>query len=337
MLASYRVYGRFARTYTPLKGFPGTTLRGAFGYALRKASCRNEGDAECRDCRFYRDCVYARMFESSSVLDPSLKAAAKRGLEGVTNPYTIEVHRVGRERLSYSVNVFGEALKWEGYVVTALIGMGIEGIGIDPALGERRKFRVERIDRLNVATGDVEVVYTEDVGFAFKPLRDPGKPLLDLFERRAMEIVDARPTSILLYFKTPFKLVEAGKTQVRPRFSSIVMNLARKYSLLAAYHRAGRKIRPRDARGIKAQSSMVRLEGCMVSGRYRVKKKTIKGGEKDFGVFVRAALAYRVPREFWAGEYALTVTKLLLLGEYLHIGKMSCAGYGDYKLYLSTE
>ncbi|RLE87065.1 MAG: hypothetical protein DRJ67_05730 [Thermoprotei archaeon] len=331
MLASYVVEASYRARYTPPKGFPGTAIRGAFGVALRKVACAT-GAPSCRECALYRSCTYSRMFESSSLLSPSARLAARSGVSGVTNPYTIEVLDAPRGRLRFRLNLFGEALEWEPEVLVALLGMGEEGLGIDPRRLERRKFAVERITR-SVELGEEVVVYSRDSGISAPRAEARHRSLLEVFEEGARRMVEEEPRELLLRFRTPFRLVEGGRPRPSPSFTGILMNLARRYSLLAEYHGAGRPIPLSVARALKRESRMVRLRGGEVRRVVNVYKFEVGGGRRDFGRFYLSTLTYEVPPQFWRGQVALLAASLLLLGEYLHVGKLATAGYGDYELY----
>ena len=333
MLVSLKVCGRFSRRYAQFRGFIGTTVRGALGLVLRRISCRVEGEADCRGCKFYRDCPYALLYESSSLQNPGVDAAAKRGLEGVTNPFTVEVLGVDQSRVRFAVNLFGRAVGLERHVLASIVGMGLEGLGFDASVGERRRFVVERIDRLVPESGEDVVLYTEGSGYIPSEPRFSARSLLEVFERRARDVVEARPGKILLFFLSPFRLVVGDRVLDRPPLEAVLMNLARRYSLLAAYHGAGRPLDKPTVRGLKALARLARLEGALIAGRVSAGKVSLAGERKRYGSFVRAALSYRVSGEFWSGEQALLAAELLLLGEYLHVGKLASAGYGDYELY----
>ncbi|MCD6457799.1 MAG: CRISPR system precrRNA processing endoribonuclease RAMP protein Cas6 [Thermoproteales archaeon] len=334
MIVQYRVVGRFVRSYTPFKSFPGTTLRGAFGLALRRISCK-DSSSECKSCSFYRDCVYARVFESSSFVKPSARIASKSGKEGVTNPYTIEVVKVFDDKIVFNVNLFGEALKWEPVIVMAVVGMGFEGLGFDVVNAERRKFVVERIDWFDPYTSDRGILFTADTGFIKRNSKGKLSNLLEVFDRRAREIAEARVRKILFYFRTPYMLVSNGKPVYTPGFQCLVMNLARRYSLLAEYHEAGRPFSVSKARALKNLSAKVRLVSWILSRTRAVVKASIKGVKKNLGRFAKGVLVYKLPEDFWNCEDSLTILKLMLLGEYLHVGKLATAGYGDYELFFS--
>lgn len=330
MIASYTVEAVFKKRYSPFKGFPGTTLRGAFGVALRRILCDREG-ASCRRCARYNDCIYSRMFESSSIISPSVEVASKGGLEGVTNPYTVEVLHTSSTKLRFRLNLFGEALEWEPQVLVALVGMGMEGLGIDPAKLERRKFEIVRIVR-EVELGSGEEVYTASSGFVNVGCKWRSRGLLEVFEDHARRIVEARPRRILLAFKSPYRLVRKGRFVLKPRFPTVLMNLARRYTLLAAYHKAGRPLAVSEARRLKRIALSAELESYEITSRVRVTKIGVEGA-RSYGTFVLGTLTYAIPQSFWEQGEALLATELLLLGEYLHVGKLASAGYGDYELY----
>lgn len=334
MLISFIVCGRFIRRYARFRGFIGTTVRGALGLVLRRISCRVNGVDDCRGCKFYRDCPYAMLYESSSLQNPGVDAAAKRGLEGVTNPFTVEVLGVDQSRVRFAVNLFGRAVRLERQVLASIVGMGLEGLGFDASVGERRRFVVERIDRVVPESGDSAVIYAEASGYIPSEPRLSSRGLLEVFERRARDIIEAGPGKILLFFLSPFRLVVGGRLLDKPPLEAILMNLARRYSLLAAYHGAGKVLDKPTVRGLKALARLAKLEEALIAERGSVGKVSLRGERRSYGSFVRLALSYSVPRSFWSGEHALLAAELLLLGEYLHVGKLASAGYGDYEVYI---
>lgn len=334
MMTQYRVYGHYIRKYFPLKSYPGTTLRGVFGLTLRRISCKT-GLKECKYCPVYKDCSYANICESSSFLKPSARIAAKSGKEGVTNPYTIEDVSIKDDRILYSINLFGDAIRWEHLVVMAIVGMGFEGLGFDAVSGERRRFIVERIDWFDPYTSSKGVLFTSETGFMLR--EEAGRPsnLLEVFDRRVREIAEIRVSRVLLFFKTPYLLFSEGKPSHTPSFSTIIMNLARKYSMLAEYHGVGRPFSLAKARALRRFSSKVKLRNWIIKGFKKVVKTSFSGGKKCMGKFAEGILVYELPEDFWKGKESFDIFKLLFLGEYLHVGKLASAGYGDYELYFS--
>jgi len=112
------------------------------------------------------------------------------------------------------------------------------------------------------------------------------------------------------------------------------MNIARRYSLLAQYHRAGRPLSLRDARGLARLASTVELVSARHGRLVEVTKRSLVSGERlSYGLFAEGGvLLYRLPRGFWGSPYSRLAAALLLAGRYLHVGKLASAGYGRYVL-----
>ncbi|OYT30708.1 MAG: hypothetical protein B6U94_05770 [Thermofilum sp. ex4484_79] len=333
MITIYHVYGRFIERYSKFKGFWGLALRGAFGVALRNITCKHEFD-ECKNCPEYKECVYARMFESSSLIKPSAKIAAVSGLEGVTNPYTLFPLYADGNKISFILSVFGEACDYENALIVAIMGAGIEGIGYDVSKATRRRFLIERIEKYTPLDGERHhVIFNTDVGYRFKDLPRT-KNLLDAFEKEANIILDEKPSDILLFFKSPFRIAVNGIFTYRPSMEGIIMNLSRKYSMLCEYHDAGVPFALSEARGIKMAARKVRLTYYVIGKRIRLRKVDMRGNIKNFGEFaLQGAFTYSIPSDFWKSEHAETVIRLLLLGRYLHVGKLTTAGCGKYEIF----
>lgn len=110
-LARYRLHLR-SKTCVRLPPYAGSTLRGAFGHALRKLSCIT-GAQQCSGCGVINSCPYPRIFEPQKVphRETGLAAQAK-----MLSPYVIETefdsardHQLGAH-LSFDMVLVGDSI-----------------------------------------------------------------------------------------------------------------------------------------------------------------------------------------------------------------------------------
>ncbi|MFG0319823.1 MAG: CRISPR system precrRNA processing endoribonuclease RAMP protein Cas6 [Planctomycetota bacterium JB042] len=131
-----------ARAVDPLRlpAFAGSTLRGAFGHALKDAACVVD-HRDCAACHLADACVHPALFE------PRPPEGARRldGRGRAPAPYVI---RPGPERevpageaFRFGVTLIGRAVEQAPVVAAALLRVAARGL-----TAERHRFRIERID-----------------------------------------------------------------------------------------------------------------------------------------------------------------------------------------------
>ncbi len=322
------ILAQYTSRYTVPRGFLGLAVRGALGYSLRRMTCVYV-DYECSKCPNYRSCPYAILYESTPLVNPASNIATKS--EGVTNPMTVEVMYSSRRGISFAVNLFGRAVKYRKEVIISLFTLSLLGLGYDPLRAERRKVALKRIVEINPFLGRAKEIYDGKNLKVNNVSNRVEKSILASFATQARSMVDARPTHLEIRFFSPYRL---GNGIYKPTFRQLMMNIARRYSLIAEYHNAGKSLSKVDARHIAWLSNRVKLEGYEIPGLIEVTKRSAVTGEKiSYGKFARKGiLTYSLPEDFWDNPYAPVVAALLLAGQYIHVGKLATGGYGAYRL-----
>jgi len=113
--------------------FPGSAWRGAFGRALRLATCTTRLPA-CQPCPRYRDCSYPAIFETPA--DPAGESLLGHN-DGVPNPYVLAPGWAGARMLipgdevNLDVTLVGAAMAQADLVFAALAAAAAGGIGPD--------------------------------------------------------------------------------------------------------------------------------------------------------------------------------------------------------------
>ena len=114
---------RFEMTVTSrmvLPDYAGSTIRGAFGRALRKTACMTH-TSDCSLCPLMQTCPYMTIFET-----PAPEAHQLQKFSKIPNPYIIEAPEWGRksyevgEKLSFSIVLIGQAIRNLALIIYSL-------------------------------------------------------------------------------------------------------------------------------------------------------------------------------------------------------------------------
>jgi len=107
----------------------GPTLRGAFGFALKRIVCVVP-PGDCARCRLQRVCAYPTIFDGLPPDDPAVLAR----YTSVPQPFVLEVAPPGRwwgepDELVWGMRLFGPAARYLPYLVEAFDRIGTMGLG----------------------------------------------------------------------------------------------------------------------------------------------------------------------------------------------------------------
>ncbi len=325
----YEVTARYAKDYEPIKGFPGLAVRGALGYALHTLYCASPG-TPCHKCPRRPHCPYAILYETTPDTYKGADIATKTRF--LTNPMTLEVLFNTPREIGYAVNLFGDATRLHREVIIAALHMANLGLGYSKRHVERRRLTVQRITQVIPEKDSRQTIYD---GAALNPSLLPKKPpksLLAAFAKQASKIAEARPTHLQVRFTAPYR-IGASKPTYTPPLPRLLMNIARRYSVLAAYHRAGRRLSLRDARTLKSLAAKAEIIEASHGPLIQVTKRDLAtGSRKSYGLFAaHGKILYRLPSHYWDNPLAPLSAALILAGQYLHAGKLATAGYGKYE------
>lgn len=110
-----------------LPRFKGSTLRGALGIALKRASCALRRQ-ECASCLLAERCVYCRIFETVRSGDDKPGRGAPHPF-ALVPPMTTRTDFAPEEQLRFSLLLFGDAVRDLPYLIYAVEQMGRKGLG----------------------------------------------------------------------------------------------------------------------------------------------------------------------------------------------------------------
>lgn len=285
-----------------LPDFAGSALRGAFGHALKRATCVTREPA-CSPCLLYRTCPYPAIFETPPPLEP-----ARRIFSSIPSPFVVEPPAWGArdyasgESLSFSLVLIGPALKQLPLILLAWQRALARGIG--PGEGTARLLRVG-------VEGSAASVYDPTQG----QVRSHPQGM-----RAAPASVDNHV--VQLQFATPLRLQRDGHVlgvqKLAPR--DLLTALVRRIAYLCEFQ-LGCPLEA-DFSGLHAQSALVTGDKQLRWHdwtRYSARQKqpmTLGGAVGSWTL--HGDLAPFMP--------------FLHLGQWLHVGKNASFGLGSYRI-----
>lgn len=308
------IFGQYAFTVrftesTFLPNYLGSTLRGAFGAALKTSVCGNL-TRECASCRIATKCLYVKTFEPHCLISN----AASQGLE-VPPAYVLEPpnkvfsHMGEGESLSFSLLLFGEVNQYLPFFINAVELMGRRGIG-RRASGENGG-GIFVLDKVEQEQG--ENIFVPDTGQLLHP------PIL-----RHIEIVphsSVPPMSLTVELLTPLRLKFNNKFQDELPFHLLVRAALRRISSVFSVYADNTP--DFDYKQLIAGASQVQAGASQLRWldweRYsnRQKRRMLLGG------MIGTASYIEVP-----GVYQ----PILEVASLLHLGKQSTFGLGKLRL-----
>lgn len=292
--------------------YPGTTLRGALGYALKKGVCVVPG-GDCARCVLRSRCAYPAVFLG---LPPEDRAMLRK-YPAVPQPFVL---RPGRPRLTalhegdiyeFGIRLFGPAIYCVPYLIHTLLLMQEQGLG-----RMRARFTLERI-------GDDEgVVFDKERPWE---LHGPAVRLASLPEDDEAR----RHGRLRVEAVSPLRVRSAGRMDHSPSLSVLVRAAVRRYRIMTYFYGEGDE-RPHGDLVARALQSADQAEVCRESWQwYEVRRRSrSQQVEMPLGGAIGAA-EYSVPDA--------AIVPWLRIAEVLHIGKATSFGFGQIQWQWSTR
>lgn len=293
-----------------LPEYKGSTFRGGFGNAFRRAVCTVK-DSDCQECLLKSKCVYSYVFETPIPQDTEVLSKSSH----VPHPFVIEPPLEDRriygrdDRLTFDLVLIGRAIEYLPYFIFALEELGRIGIGKG-----RGRYQLEEVIGLGIG---------EEVGvFSGKERRilSPGaKITIDKLTPPRINGIER----VEVEFLTPGRFLYEEKLTSKLEFHILFRTLLRRISSLMYFH-CGKRL-DLDFRDMIEQAKAVSIEEDGLKWkdweRYSARQdERIKLG----GVIGR--ISYCGPMEIFL--------QYLLLGEYIHVGKGTAFGLGKIKVHL---
>lgn len=288
---------------TRLPEYAGSTLRGAFGHALRQLACMTR-EKSCAGCMLAATCPYTAIFE------PQKPAAGSLTLATPPVPYVIEPPEWGarqyakEEALAFYFTLIGKAADHLPLCIMAWRRAFARGVGAGDGTAELLEVRQETLT-------DETLIYRSGEAIGDHPRS------ITLAEQTA-------PDAVTLEFVTPLRLQENGRAIPPNRLATrpLLTALMRRASLLSEHYH-GQPLYTSAQFAALAQAAeringQVQMEWRDWMRRSARQQCTMQLG----GCVGRWTLAGDIS-PFW---------NLLRLGQLLHVGKEASFGLGQYQI-----
>lgn len=290
-----------------LPPYKGSTFRGGFGHAFRRAVCM-EREKECSGCSLRSKCVYSYVFETSVPHE-----VGKQQDKEVPHPFIIEPpidersHYGIDDRLNFDLVLIGRAVDYMPFFIFAFEEVGRVGVGRN-----KGQYSLEKVIGMN--NGEDTLIYDGKSHF-----RD------DFSTIDSNDIINEGEISnsqrVKLRFLTPARIKYNGKLITDANFEIVIRNLLRRLSSLAGVH-CGEKWEL-DWKGLIDRTKEIKtvLSDLVWKDweRYSQRQDT----KLKMGGFLGEITFEGDLTEFMP---------FLKLGEYLHIGKGTVFGLGKYEI-----
>ncbi|GAB6158204.1 CRISPR system precrRNA processing endoribonuclease RAMP protein Cas6 [Desulfotomaculum varum] len=309
-LVKYEVVLKAGAAGLVLPPYKGSTLRGGFGSAFQRIACAQRNNI-CKNCLLKISCPYVYIFETT----PPPGGQALRNYESIPRPFILEppldtkTNYAPGEQLTFNLILVGKAIEYLPYFIVSFKELGRNGMGKG-----RKEFTLQEIRAVNPLTGQTKAIYAEP-DYLIKPHRFA----ITGSDFKATGFT--RPGKLTINYKTMTRLKFADEYVERIEFHILIRNLLRRISSLAYFHHdweieadfAGLIERAGQVEIIKDNTRWVDWE------RYssRQDNKINLGG-------VVGEVTYQGDIE----EFL----PLLLLGQYIHVGKAAVFGMGWYEV-----
>ncbi|MBD3182523.1 CRISPR system precrRNA processing endoribonuclease RAMP protein Cas6 [Candidatus Poribacteria bacterium] len=292
--------------------YKGSVLRGGLGAALRKVSCVLK-NAECDTCMLKANCAYSKIFETPIPEDSKYL----KNQEFAPHPFVLEppleekTRYIPGDEIVFQLLLIGYSVDFVPYFILAFELLAEWGIGkrINGYRGRCFLKKVESVDYQD----NYHVIYTGNT----KELSDNNILSADKFSEIKLA---EKSKEVNLEFITPTRVKSSDKLQNTIDFEMLIRALIRRILILSYFHcnhepefdynylitQAQQKIKKVDEalfwRDWSRPSSRQNMR--MMLGGFKG-KVTFSGFLQDF-----------IP--------------LLLIGEYIHVGKGTAFGLGKY-------
>lgn len=289
----------------PLPSFKGSTLRGAFGYAFKKAVCITRHQPECENCILTANCAYSYIFETPRPAG----AEVMRKYEKVPHPFILRppltserLIKKGQE-LSFGLVLIGRARDYLPYFVLVMEELAARGLG-----RERGKCSL-----LQVSDSQGSIIYSHENRELLPAQSEIGANLISR--------IGNPPDQLTIEFQTPLRLVRERKIIRKLTFQDLYRSLLRRLAILQRFHC---DLTPEiDFRSLIDQAAAIETVTdetyWQESRRYSTRQKA---NMSTSGLIGRLTFSGDL-KPFWP---------VLVLGTYINAGKNTSFGLGSYQI-----
>lgn len=298
-----------------LREQPGSMLRGAFGHALRELACITDLP-DCKQCPLNQTCQYTRIFETQLI-------QTHQNSQQSSNPYIIKLPNSqiriihATQTWTFGVTLLGQAIDNYALVLKAwqqAIELGFDN-GSHRACGE--------LIRVSNQTQTVFVANSSE-------------HQLNIANEQIRRIVNIDPiedlSKVTLHFLSPFRVQHQGKVAFSPNQfepKNLLISLFNRIKQCNEQHDPSHQWQSIYTNFAEYLADIERITMDVDVSSVKVRRNSSRQNRKIelFGLI---------------GDISLTadtdtlnrLLPLLWLGQYLHVGKNTTLGLGQYQLQL---
>lgn len=292
-------------TSIKLPDYAGSTLRGAFGRALRRTACMTRM-RECHECPLRKTCPYTNLFEPCPPENHPLQKFSQ-----IPVPYIIEpegwgsrVYQPG-ETLNFAMVLIGTAIQQLPLVAYSWQRAFQHDVGHGTA--ELQDIQLEKGDeRQSIYNAESQKILPHDATLLLEP-------------------ITGNTARLLIY--TPLRLQENGRALPPSEVTArrLLMALVRRISLLQEFY-MGRNSTV-DFSGLSAQAEQA-ISSLQLTWQNWTRYSSRQHQKMHLGGVIG---------EWQLDHLTPELLMYLNLGQWLHIGKNAAFGLGKYQLALPKK
>lgn len=290
-----------------LPAYKGSTLRGGFGSAFKQIVCREQLQ-RCPECLVKDVCPYSLIFESSPPDTSEWRADSIPRPFVLEPPLTEQRYFPPGDHLTFSLVLFGKAITHLPYFVAAFRHLGRLGIGKG-----RKPFCLDQVSSFDQNGNIVDILYQDGGSIKNHPHIITG----------AMVIKNLNPIhqQITIAFETITRIRSNDSLTMDLSFQTLYRNTLRRLSALTNfYHDELLEYSYKDM--IDASSDIIAVSPKLQWidwERFSQRQDTrMKLGGFIGEITFRGDLTQFLP--------------VILLGQYIHVGKATTFGLGKYRI-----
>lgn len=305
---------------TRLPVFLGSTLRGAFGHALKDTVCI-VNHRNCKKCMIVDKCSYPYLFETSFTKAKTTTQNSQQiphpfilssPLSPNSRPGDYQIFTPEKE-LTFDLTLIGRAIDYLPYIIYSLNQMAKKGLG----LVNRTSFELDQVLSLDGSLS--EIIYESKTEKLSSPT---ASKLSNLVENRLTSLPTNISEQITLQFITPARIRTQNQLQAELSFPLLIRNLLRRMSLLCEFH--AQELWQQNFAGLLKLASEVQTKTTTLRWwdfeRYSNRQKT----HMKLGGFIGTVT--------YTGKAIREFLPLIIAGEFLHVGGSTSFGLGKYKI-----
>ena len=318
-ITRYRFYIQAGKEGLQLPLHRGSAIRGVLGRALRRLSCTMPGK-ECNDCSVQANCPYAYLFETI----PAPKSSMMKGYGQVPRPYVIEYPLEDRPvpphgETFFDVLLFGQAISLFPYFLVAFSEGGKMGLGAG-----KKPYHLVRMEAHNDLSGGKSLLYEHGNNLAGENMQKwTGSDIVQVAaagkEKKKVIIDFTHPTLL----KADRQFIDNLK---QLSFQLFMRNVFRRFSTLYVHHH--------NEQPTADYAALLELAKGVNPVEIKAKKET----------WERYSFRHERRNRMDGFSGSITFTGILepfipylLLGQWIHIGKWSAFGMGQYRCSFLAE